>query len=102
MEFGFRTVRPGVRSEFAQPPEAQAESLSKVWGENVLVYHAPSAPSMEEPSFMYSFRWNKPGLPNMTVERHPYDTKKKQDDVECGYYQDEKITGADLAFLLQT
>ena len=27
MEFGFRTVRPGVRSEFAQPPEAQAESL---------------------------------------------------------------------------
>ncbi|OFV88705.1 MAG: HflK protein [Acidobacteria bacterium RBG_16_70_10] len=27
MEFGFRTVRPGVRSEFAQPPEALAESL---------------------------------------------------------------------------
>src|SRR5512139_1727601 len=27
MEFGFRTVRPGTRSEFSVPPEAQAESL---------------------------------------------------------------------------
>jgi membrane protease subunit HflK len=37
MEFGFRTVRPGVRSEFAQPPEAQAESLMLTGDLNVAV-----------------------------------------------------------------
>jgi len=37
MEFGFRTVRAGVRSEFAQPPEAQAESLMLTGDLNVAV-----------------------------------------------------------------
>ncbi len=37
MEFGFRTVRPGVRSEFAQPEEAQAESLMLTGDLNVAV-----------------------------------------------------------------
>lgn len=37
MEFGFRTVRPGVRSEFAQPAAAQAESLMLTGDLNVAV-----------------------------------------------------------------
>lgn len=37
MEFGFRTVRAGVRSEFAQPREAQAESLMLTGDLNVAV-----------------------------------------------------------------
>jgi membrane protease subunit HflK len=37
MEFGFRTLRPAVRSEFAQPPEAQAESLMLTGDLNVAV-----------------------------------------------------------------
>ena len=37
MEFGFRTVRSGVRSEFAQPKEAQAESLMLTGDLNVAV-----------------------------------------------------------------
>jgi membrane protease subunit HflK len=37
MEFGFRTLRPGVRSEYAQPPEAQAESLMLTGDLNVAV-----------------------------------------------------------------
>ena len=37
MEFGFRTLSPGVRSEFAQPPEAQAESLMLTGDLNVAV-----------------------------------------------------------------
>jgi membrane protease subunit HflK len=37
MEFGFRTTRAGVRSEFAQPPEAQAESLMLTGDLNVAV-----------------------------------------------------------------
>ncbi len=37
MEFGFRTVRSGVRSEFAQPAAAQAESLMLTGDLNVAV-----------------------------------------------------------------
>jgi membrane protease subunit HflK len=37
MEFGFRTTRAGVRSEFAQPAEAQAESLMLTGDLNVAV-----------------------------------------------------------------
>ncbi|HVO13136.1 MAG TPA: FtsH protease activity modulator HflK [Vicinamibacteria bacterium] len=37
MEFGFRTTRAGVRSEFATPPEAQAESVMLTGDLNVAV-----------------------------------------------------------------
>ncbi len=80
--------------------EGQALSLTPLWLDNVLAYYCPSAPSIDEPSFTYSFRWTKPGLPNMGVERHPFDTKTKSEEVEIGYYQDEKITSAPLGFLI--
>jgi hypothetical protein len=80
--------------------EAQAESLVNIWGDNVLAYYAPSAPSRDAPSFMYSFRWAAGGLPNMQAERHPFDSRTKSEEVEVGYYQDEVITGANYSFLL--
>lgn len=80
--------------------EAQAETLAKVWGDHVTCYYAPSAPSRDRPSWMYSFRWAGNGLPNMQAERHPFDTKTKQEEVEVGYYQAEKITGAEYGFTL--
>jgi hypothetical protein len=80
--------------------EAQAESLSKVWADHVTCYYAPQNPSRDRPSWMYSFRWNKPGLPNMQVERHPFNTRRKSEEVEVGYYQDEKITGSEYAYTL--
>ena len=54
----------------------------------------------ERPSFGYRFRWVQPGLPNLQVERHPYDSKKKAQDIEVGYYQDEVITGDEYGFLI--
>jgi hypothetical protein len=80
--------------------EAQAESLSRVWTDNVLACYTPDAPSRDRPSYMYSYRWATGGLPNMQAERHPYDPKTKTEEVEVGYYQDEKITGAEYGFLL--
>lgn len=72
--------------------------LGNVLDSSVLTYYAPSAPSRDDPSWMYSFRWQAPGLPTpMVVERHPYDTKKKVDTIEAGYYQDEKIVGPEYA-----
>lgn len=82
--------------------EAQAASLANTFpADAVLAYYAPLSPSRTTPSFMYSFRWQAPGLPApFVVERHPYDTKTKNDSIEAGYYQDEKVTSAPLAALL--
>jgi hypothetical protein len=83
--------------------EAAAISLANTFpADSVLVYHAPSAPSREVPSFMYSFRWTAPGLPApLSVERHPYDSKSKTESIEAGYYQDEKITSSALGALIR-
>ncbi len=80
--------------------EAQAETLARVWTDNVLACYTPSAPSRDRPSFMYSFRWSASGLPNMQAERHPFDAKTKTEEVEVGYYQAERVTGSEYAFLL--
>ena len=88
-------------SFFNSGEEGLSESLSTIWGDSVLVYYAPPAPSIEVPSFMYSFRWAAPGIPSMSVERHPYDTRIKAEELEIGYYQDEKITASGYGFLIR-
>lgn len=81
--------------------EGQADNLATVWKDHVLVHYAPPTPSIYVPSFMYEFRWAPSGVPNMQVERHPYDTRKKRSEIELGYYADDtKITGAALSFLV--
>lgn len=80
--------------------EGQTETLARVWTDNVLVSYSPMSPSIMEPSFMYSFRWNVPGVPSMQGQRHPFDSVRKRELTEVGYYQDEKITGSDYSFLI--
>ena len=80
--------------------EGQSAVLSPIWGDHVLIYYAPPAPSVQEPSYMYSFRWNAPGLPSMTVERHPFDAKVKSEEIELGVYQDEVVTSKPLSYLI--
>jgi len=36
----------------------------------------------------------------MQAERHPYDSRTKCDDIEVGYYQDEKILASEYGFLI--
>jgi hypothetical protein len=85
---------------FNSGEEGQGLTLSQMAQDHVLVYYAPMQASIERPSFMYSFRWQRPGLPNMQVERLPYDPKRKLFELEIGYYQDEKITSAPLGGLI--
>lgn len=80
--------------------EGLAQSLTDIWGNYVLVYYAPMRPSVDVPSFGYSLRWAAPGLANWNAERHPYDSKIKADEVEVGYYQDEKVLATPLATLV--
>lgn len=87
-------------SFYSSSNEAQAESISKVWDDNALIYYAPSAPTMERPSFAYTYRWSRPAIPDFSVERHPFNAKIKAEEVEVGVYQDELITGAAYSFLI--
>ncbi len=79
--------------------EGQAATLTRIWNDQVLVYYAPAAPSKEEPSFMYSFRWN--AVPGMSMAAEVFDLpRNKAEEVQLGYYQDEKITASILGFLI--
>lgn len=80
--------------------EMKAEAIAQIWGPRVLACFNPNTVTTEEPAFMKSFRWAPPGLPNMMVERHPYDSKKKEESIEVGYYQDEKVTASEYSFLI--
>lgn len=85
---------------YSSANEAQPETVAVVYPDNVLASYCPAAPSVDDPSFGYSFRWAAPGIPEMTIEMHPYDEKIKSDEIEAGYYQDEKITGSEYGFLV--
>lgn len=87
-------------SFFNTANEAQAESLSSPFHDRVLVYYAPLAPSRDTPSYLYSFRQEVPGVPSLQAERHPYDSRRKVETVEVGYYQDEVVTGIPYAATL--
>jgi len=78
--------------------EGQTQTLAQIWGENVLALY--KAPGKNRPSFMKQFRWVKPRLRNFDIVVHPYDTREQSEDIESGYYQDEKITGKPLCHLL--
>lgn len=99
----FEMERVLVAGAFKNSAEENiAASIGAIWGPSVLVYYAPPTPSIDRPSFMYSYRLAAPGIPNMQVERHPYNSKTKTDDVEVGYYQDEKVVGSRFGFLVQS
>ncbi len=79
--------------------EGQTVSLSKIWNDQVLAYYAPMTPRKDKPSFMYSFRW--PVIANLTMGAEVHQLPRaKAEEVEIGYYQDEKITASTLAFLV--
>ena len=80
--------------------EGQSMNLGQVWGDHVVAYYAPEQASIEAPSFGYYFRWSADEIPNMHVERHPYDSRRHCSEVEIGYYQDEIITASPLGFLI--
>ena len=81
--------------------DGQTESLNAIMADNVLCYYAPNSARKDVPTYGATFRWQQQNLPApLTVERHPYDSRKKAEEVEVGVYQTEKIVGSSYAFLL--
>jgi len=77
--------------------EGLTMSLSQIWNDNCLAYYAPMQPRIDKPSFMYAMRWAKVMAMQAEVHQLP---RQKGEEIHLGYYQDEKLTGASLGFLI--
>lgn len=79
--------------------ENQSASLSALWDDSVLVYYAPMTPRKDKASFMYTFDWAK--VKGFNRQAQVFDVPRNgAEEIQVGYYQDEKITGSGLSFLL--
>jgi hypothetical protein len=82
--------------------EAMSEALTPIWADHVVIYRSVGdSPGQRDVNAFRSFRWRAPGLANMQVERHPFDSKIKAQEIEVGYYQSEKVTAADYAYVIR-
>jgi len=83
--------------------EGQPLNLQPLWGPHVWIgYQKMDAMTVEDPTFLSFFRWIVPGIPNMQVERLPYDARIKAEELEIGYFQDENVVAPALGFLVQS
>lgn len=72
--------------------------LTNAIQDDCILYFAPSAPSIDLPSWMYSFRWSNPALPApFAIARLPFEQKTLSETIQGMYWQDERITGLDYA-----
>lgn len=83
--------------------ENATASLVNIWGNNFLLCHvSPTPTGLRTATFGLAFRWLNPELPapwGVRVYNDP-DPGKKTEILEAGYYQDEKVVAAQLAYLV--
>ena len=79
--------------------EARAGSYSLISGtRNAMLVHAPSSPSLTEPSAGYTFLWDGDGAGNqmgMSIKRYR-DEEHESDIIEGGIWYDHVVTSAAL------
>lgn len=93
--------------------EGATMANSSIWGACCLFcYSNPGAASDMSPNFLTRFRWNPEGMPYragngdvlaLATFRSVYDKagEAKVEVIESGYYQDERVTGSPMAYLLK-
>lgn len=85
--------------------ENATASLVNIWGNNFLLCHiTPTPVGVRTATFGLAFRWLNPELPapwGVRVYNDP-DPGKKTEITEVGYYSDEKVVAAQLAYLVNT
>ncbi len=83
--------------------EGGTSSMTNIWGNNALLcYVDGGAVSEETATFGLGFRWTPDGAP-APMQARTYmdpDPGKKAEVTEVGYYQDEKVVAAQLAYLV--
>ena len=84
--------------------ENATASMVNIWGNNFLLCYVGAPTGMRTTTFGLAFRWLNPELPapwGVRVYPDP-DPGKKTEITEVGYYQDERIVAAQLAYLVGT
>jgi len=64
-------------------------------------YNPPGQGIGPLPRYSATLRWTVPGVPNMAVEVHPYDSKIKSEEIEVGVYDAEKVFDTKLGAILK-
>lgn len=82
--------------------EGLPQNLKPIWGPHALVAYMEYDQLIDAPTFGAAFRWVEAGVPNMQVERLPYDSRVKAQELEVGYFQDDKIVAKPLGFLVNS
>ncbi len=81
-----------ARGYYNSAAEGFTASLSPFYSDAVWAFYNPPGGQIGPlPRFSATFRWRLAGVPSMTVEVHPYDTKTKSEEIEVGVYDDEKV-----------
>ena len=81
--------------------EGQTVSNARLWGKYVLLAYIAPSPQIDEPSLMYSFRWNAGKIKSEMVKEYRDETLES-DVIEYGLNYDDKLVGASLGYLLST
>lgn len=93
-----RIVVPGATQNSAN--EGQAVSITKVWGDSIIVAHVNAAQNLETPSFARTFAWSgytkatgefavesyRENNPPATVHQLKHDVDEKLAASACGYH----------------
>lgn len=82
--------------------EGQPQNLKPVWGPHALLAYLETQQAVDAPTYGAAFRWVEPSVPNMQVERLPFDSRIKAQELEVGYFQDENVVAPALGFLVQS
>jgi len=91
--FGLRAVYPGARQNTVMP--GVAESIQRIWADNVWIGIVNPRPTKRTLSFSYTFR-----AKGMQVETYE-DTRKKSDVIRVQHQiSDEEIVAQDAGYLL--
>jgi hypothetical protein len=77
--------------------EGQTETKSVLWGDDVVFFYKPSAPSLFEPSFGYCFKLQGNDL-RVDIRRHEKDLG---DIIRTMYAYQDKVLDVDAAYLIK-
>jgi len=80
-------------------PEGEADSLSYIWGNNVLLFYRPRRPGLRVPAFSYHFLWIGNGI-SYLVKRFRLETRDS-DFLKVKKYYAQIIVAQGAAYLWQ-
>lgn len=84
--------------------EGKPGTFADVWGKNAILLHTTNGPDADgvNPSAGYTFRWDAPllGGRGMAAERWNDPDGGNFENIRVQMYQDEKITAAELGYLI--